>query len=246
MLIEPFKSFAPAYKLILKDKTSLLLAMTPVLIGILLYFFAGRFFFSTTLDYGNQLIAQYTTNETVGSVTGIIVGSVLSIFFFFVINWTFVMVLAVLASPFNQVLSARIEKLHLGENTLNFQETMQGFSGKIFPTVLNEVKKIFLIVLLSFLGLIFSFIPLFIPISVGITILLLATEYIDYSWSRHDIKFRDCRRDLFKNIFGYGVGGAFFMVIISVPLLNIIVPSFATSYFTILWVNNNERGNQAS
>jgi hypothetical protein len=55
LLINSFKAIGPAYKLILKDKVSLLLALIPVILGIALYAIAGKVFFSSALSYGNQL-----------------------------------------------------------------------------------------------------------------------------------------------------------------------------------------------
>ena len=94
------------------------------------------------------------------------------------------------------------------------------------------------------LSLIFGYIPILTPISILITVLLLAMGFIDYSWSRHDISFSDCKIDLRRNFLSYAIGGGVFMVIVSVPIINIIVPSLATSYFTVLWIKNNEYRNQ--
>ncbi len=245
-MLNAFGSFSPAYKLIFKDKVNLLLSVLPILIGVLLYFVAGRAFFTFALDYGNQYIESYISNETFGGVLTFLVGSILSILMFFIVNWTFVLFLSILASPFNDILSHRIEKLYLHESLPGFKDGMEGIVANFIPTILNEIKKVALIVLFSSLALIFGFFPILLPISVGITILLLASEYIDYSWSRHNLEFKKCRKDMFKNIFSYGVGGSFFMLLVSIPLLNILVPSFATSYFTILWIKNNEHSHKTA
>ncbi len=240
MNLNSFKSFSPAFKLVYKDKTSLFLVFCPILIGFILYFFAGRAFFSYALDFGNQYIETYVKNETFGSVASFLVGSILSIIIVFIVNWTFVLIISLLASPFNDLLSTRIEKQFLNEELPGFKDSIKDASSHILSTLFNEIKKIALILIFTFIALVLSFIPFLLPISVFLTVLLLAAGYVDYSWSRHNLKFGMCFKDLLKNIIDYGVGGAFFMVIVSIPLINIFVPSLATSYFTILWVKNNE------
>jgi uncharacterized protein involved in cysteine biosynthesis len=68
--------------------------------------------------------------------------------------------------------------------------------------------------------------------------------FVDYSWSRHNIKFKDCLKDIRGHIFGYSLGGVFFFVLVSIPIINLIVSPLATSYFTLLWLENNEYRNK--
>lgn len=244
MLANSFKAIGPAYKLILKDKISLLLALIPILIGILLYIVAGKAFFSSALSYGNQYIEQYLSDGTFGQIVYYLVVSILTIMLYFVVNWTFVIILSLIASPFNDLLSSRIEKLVKGDDLPNFSSSMQGVFKNFLSTIINEIKKISFVVILSILAMLLGYIPLLTPISVIVTVLLLAISYLDYSWSRNEIPFSICRADVRKNLISYIFGGGIFMTIIAIPLLNIIVPSLATSYFTVLWVKNNEHSNK--
>jgi CysZ protein len=244
LLINSFKAIGPAYKLILKDKVSLLLALIPVVIGVTLYVVAGKAFFSMALSYGNQYIEQYLSNGAFGQIVYYLVVSILTIMLYFIVNWTFVILLSLIASPFNDLLSSRIEKLLAGEDLPNFSSSLKGVFDNFFHTVINELKKIFFIVTLSIVALLFGYIPFLTPISVFVTVLLLAVSYVDYSWARNNIPFHECRADVRKNVLSYTFGGGMFMVIIAIPLLNIIVPSLATSYFTVLWVKNNEHSNK--
>ncbi len=240
MLANSFKSIKPAYQLILKDKVSLLLALIPMVIGIFLYYFVGKSIYSSGISYGQGLIDQYISNGTFGQVLSFLVISILTIMMYFIVSWTFVIVLSLIASPFNDLLSSRIEKLLLNEKLPDFSSSLNKAISNFFQTILNEIKKIFFIVLLSLIAILLGYIPLLTPISVFVTVLLLAIGYVDYSWSRHSIEFKDCRKDIRKNLLSYSFGGGMFMVVVAIPLLNVIVPSLATSYFTILWVKNNE------
>lgn len=238
-----FKSVGPSYKLILKDKYSVMLALVPVLIGILLYVFAGKAFYSSAITFGTQYIEQYLSDGTFGKIVYYLVVSILTIMLYFIVSWTFVLVLSLIASPFNDLLSGRIEKLLLGEELPSFGSSLKAEIKNIIPTLFNEVKKISLIIIFSILAVLLGYIPFLTPISVFVTAALLALGFVDYSWSRHGVSFKNCRKDMFKNIFSYAIGGGFFMVVVAIPLVNIIVPSLATSYFTVLWVKNNEHSN---
>lgn len=239
-MLNAFRSFSPAYQLILKDKVSLLLALIPILIGLALYIFVGQAYFSTLIEYGQSYIEKNLSDGTFGQVLYYLVVAVLTVALYFIVNWTFVLVLSIIASPFNDLLSSRIEKVYLGKELPSLGESFQGMFQEVIHTVFNEVKKMTLILVLSLLAFVIGYIPLLTPISIFITVILLAAGYVDYSWSRHNMPFKECRSDISGNIFSYGIGGFFFMIIVSIPIINIIVPSLATSYFTILWVKNNE------
>lgn len=240
MIKNALTSFGESYRLILKDKISFLLALTPVAIGILLYYFAGLKFFSFMVEYGQGYIENYLGSGNLGAVFGWIVKIILTIFLYYVVNLTFILIISIIASPFNDALSARIEKQVLKEPLPSFDIMARAGLKKIIFTIGTEIKKIIFIMLLSILVLIFGFVPLLTPVSLSMGAMLLSMEFIDFSWSRHDMNFKSCLKEFRVGMFGYTIGGIFFMFIISIPVINLIVPSLATSYFTILWVKNNE------
>ncbi len=227
--------------MIVKDKVNLLFVLCPLLIGIILYVFLGRFILSEGLSYGNALISEYLSNETIGGVLSFIVATLLSILLFFFVNWTFVLLLSVIASPFNDMLSSRIEKTMRNEKPQDLKESLAQMFKRIGSVLFTEIKKVFFILILSLFAFVFGYIPVLTPVSVIISVLLLAISFLDYSWSRNELSFKECKKDLLKNILSYILGGGIFMAIVSIPFINIIVPPLATSYFTILWLKNNER-----
>jgi CysZ protein len=243
MLKNAFLAFKPSYKLILKDKVSFILALIPILIGITLYYFVGKNLFTSLMSYGQEFISGYVTNETVGSAINIIVGSILSIFLYFIVNWTFVLIVSIIASPFNDVLSARLEKKYLGEELPSFNDSMKSTFANFIQTITNEIKKISLIIILSFFAVLLGLFPILAPISILIGSIVLSTEFLDFSWGRHGMKFSEIKAEIKKNFISYSLGGSFFMLLVSIPFINLLVPSWGTSYFTILWVKNNESRN---
>lgn len=239
-MLNAFKAWKMAYKVILRDRQSFVLALIPILIGLILYVFLGNLYFSAMLEYGHKFIAENISSDTFGQIIHYLFIVILTLLLYFLVNWTFVLILSVIASPFNDLLSQRVERVYLGKALPSLGESFAHIRQKIVKTIANELKKLMAIVFISGLGLLFSFIPLLAPISLLITFILLAVGYLDYSWSRHDLSFSDCRSDIKKNSFSYALAGSFFMIMISIPVFNIIVPALGTSYFTILWMMNNE------
>lgn len=200
-------------------------------------------FFSYASKEGTELIQAYLKDSTWGEYLYYLLVGILTVLMYFIINWTFVIVLSILASPFNEIVSSRVEKITKGEELTGLGQVFDGFFKGLFFTIINESKKLGLIFVLTFISLILSYIPLLTPISIFITAILLGVSYLDFNWSRHELPFKDCKKDLFKNIFSYGFGGGFFLILVSIPLINIIVPSWATCYFSLLWVKRNEDRN---
>jgi CysZ protein len=216
------------------------LASIPVFIGILTYYFLGSWAYKTMFTQGQKLIDQYISEGSLGSAVYFITMTLLTILLYFVISWTFVLLVSLIASPFNDLLSSRIEKKMKGEKQLNVNESVNHFFKNLMRTLGTEVLKISFIITLSLFAFLFSYIPILTPLSIFLSMLLLSIEFLDYSWSRHQMSFKGCFRDLRVNVLGYGLGGCFFFVIITLPIINLIVPSFATSYFTVLWFKNNK------
>ncbi len=241
MNLNALKSISPALQYLKKDKVCLLLSSIPVLIGVLFYFLLGRFFFSTLIGKAESLVQQYISDGTFGDILYYLILAVMMTMVYFIVSWTFIMVISLISSPFNDLLSARIEKLMKGESPPGLNESFKQLLKNVAKTILNEIKKVSFILFLSILALMFSYIPILTPIGLFITVVLLAVGYLDYSWSRHSLSLKECRKDLRQNLFNYAFGGGMFMVLVTVPIVNLLVPSFATSYFTVLWVKNNER-----
>src|SRR5690606_26943661 len=92
---------------------------------------------------------------------------------YFMISWTFVLVISILASPFNEVMSARVERLVIDEAPQEVGTSFSNMFKKIFFIIANEVKKVMIIITFSLIAFVFSFFPIFFPISVFISALLL-------------------------------------------------------------------------
>ena len=115
MIKDTIGSFLPAVKYIIKDKVNLLFTVIPLSIGTTLYFFLGKWMYGSVLDQGKALIKEKISQGGLGDFLYYLIMAIMTVVLFFVINWTFVLVVSVIASPFNDMISSRIEKLELGQ-----------------------------------------------------------------------------------------------------------------------------------
>jgi CysZ protein len=231
----------PSFKALLKDKVNFILMMIPVIIGVIIYSFGFwhvyEFLTTTTESYLQNTISS----ENLGTVLFWVFKIILFVFGFFLINWTFVLIVSLIASPFNDLISERVEKKHLEQNLPNLSDAFSSMAGKLFFTLFNETKKILFIGLLSVAALIMGYIPILTPIALVITFILVTVQFLDYSWARHDLPFKKCMTDVLKNIIPYTITGGLFFLLINIPFINLFVPAWATSYMTLYWIKKRQK-----
>jgi CysZ protein len=153
----------------------------------------------------------------------------------FLANWIFVLLTALIASPFNDIISSRIAKKIKGQQQGNLEQATESMFKRMFKTFVNEAKKIIIIAAVSTIAVVFGYIPPLIPVSIIIAFILISIQFVDYSWSRDGLATGACFRDVLGNIFFYIPAGAIFFLMINIPLMNLFVPAIATSYYTNYW-----------
>lgn len=225
-----------AFKLILKDPINLFLALIPTIIALALYLFTIVSIFQNS-DYISLSVSEYFQSPETAGWVGKALTALLILFVFLLMSWTFVIVVGIIASPFNSMLSSRIERKLTGlplepSRSKTLAEIGKGLAG----TFINEFKKLFAIALMGMLAFLLNLVPLFYPIGLFLVACLLAVQFVDYSWSRHEMHFGSCLKDTGLNLLPYAVSGGFFLILVTIPLLNAFVPALATSYYTILWL----------
>lgn len=240
MIKETIGSIGPAFKYIVKDKVNLFFTAIPLSIGTAIYFLIGKWMYGSVLDQGKDLIKQKISQGGFGDFLYYIIMAIMTVVLFFVINWTFVLVVSIIASPFNDLISSRIEKMERGQ----IPETVsQGFSkmfANLFGTIWNELKKVSVIGFFTIMAVLLSFFAVLMPFSFIISAILLSVQFVDYSWSRHNWSLGTCLNDVRRNLIPYLAMGSLFILAISIPVINLIVPPLATSYYTLLWIKRNQ------
>ncbi len=228
-----------ALKMFKEDKWISILSLVPVIVGATIYYFLGSYIYGDVLNMGKAWIETSVNSNGWGSFLYYIMIGILTIGFYFLLSWSFVLVVSGIASPFNDIVSRRVEKVLAGEIPESISASLTRMSARFLGTIVNELKKIAFIVTLSLLALVVSFIPMLAPIGVVISAVLLAVGFLDYSWSRHSMHFRDCLNDVRKHLFSYGIMGGVFLALISIPILNLFLLPFGVVYFTVLFTDRN-------
>lgn len=235
-----FKSFAPAFGHIIGNPLNFLLSTIPILIGGVLYYSVGSYAMGEIGGLAENYLSGVIGNGTVNTVLNYIITAILYIAAFFIVNFTFVLVVSIIACPFYDLLSERIEKAEIGENLPGLSTSLGRILKNFFKTVWNEIKKISLIVFLAIIAFSLSWIPFLLPLSIFISALLLSIDFLDYSWSRHSLTLKAVRKDLRKNILPYALSGGLFIFLMSIPIVNLMFFSYGVSFFTVLWSRNNQ------
>ncbi|WP_372654602.1 EI24 domain-containing protein [Halobacteriovorax sp.] len=230
-MTRPVKAIHKSLSLLKEDKVILLLSFIPVLIGIIAYYYIGNLFYVDLLDWGKNLVAEKVGNSEWLSYVAWIFTAILTVILYFLVSWTFVLFVSIISSPFNDIISGRVEKRLLGEVSPDFNT--EKFFKRILTVLVNESKKISFILVLSVLSFILGlFFP---PIAFCVSALLLAISFLDYSWSRKELSFSECINSLRKSFLTYLLTGCVFMGLISMPILNLFILPFAVIYYSVLF-----------
>jgi CysZ protein len=236
------KAFPVSARMILTDPVNFVLSLIPTIIALAFYVFSIAYIYRNS-DQFVTLFRGYIYTADQATLLAKILTGILIIFIFFVMSWTFVLVVGIIAAPFNSLLSDRIEQKLVKRVIMDESQenAMAQVKGSMVQTFKNEFKKIAFLGLVGGFVFVINFVSFLYPIAAFIIAVLLAAQFVDYSWSRHDLKFSACIKDLFKNIIPYSIGGAIFLALVAIPLINALIPAFATSYFTVLWLYRNNK-----
>lgn len=234
-------TFSQAWRLIVKDPVNLFLALIPTGIALSLYLFVIAWAFRRS-DYFGLLLRDYLPSPETAGIAGKFLTGLLVLFLFLVMSWTFVILVGLIAAPFNSMLSSRIETILAGkpvteDKSKTLKEVARGM-GKTFAT---ELKKLAVIALMGAFAFVLNLFPPLYPLGLFLVAILFAVQFVDYSWSRHDWGAGNCIGDMMKNIIPYSASGLVFLFLVTIPILNALVPALATSYFTVLWLKRQKR-----
>lgn len=227
--------------MIFTDPINLVLAVIPTLVALSIYVLAIIGIFQNS-EVVTSLVQNYVPEPVAGEWVGKLLMAIFIVFVFLIMSWTYVLVVGIISAPFNSMLSARIESILVGKKVEeNRKQTFREILYGIGRTFKNEFKKLLFIVLLTGLAMLLNLFPWFYPLGLFILALLIAVQFVDYSWSRHNMSFGACFRDTIANALHYAGAGFCFLIMTTTPLINSLVPALATSYFTVLWLDRQKR-----
>lgn len=237
-LLEQFKKGA---YLLITDPICLILGFIPLAMAGILYGYVSKWLLISVRENLQTRIQAFFGWDTNSFFLGTFILVILFALTLFLINWTFFLVISVLASPFNDLLSSRIEKLSGVTMPDDMQTTFKSFIRNFFKTILKEFKKVLAIAFLSIFVLCLNLIPLLTPLSILLSGLLVAISFLDYSWSRHAFGLATCIKDLKHSFLNYLFWGCFFLFFLSIPIINVLMIPLGVSTLTIAFIQNTNR-----
>jgi CysZ protein len=156
-----------------------------------------------------------------------------------IVFFGFTVVGNVLASPFNELLSERIEQLVRGaDEAAPFSLT--GFVADTGRTMWIELKKQLFFIAGMILLLLMNILPAFGPLAYAVlaplfTLFFLVIEYLSFVLMRKKVDFRHQRSYVFKRpLLMAGFGCAVFCLL-AIPLLQFFCIPLAVTGATLLW-----------
>jgi CysZ protein len=227
-------------KLIRRDHLIKLVMLIPFAISIALYSVIGKLLFVDFKNYGiNYLETHFAPGGAasgLGTIMTALVVLLLTLILFVLVNSTFILIVSLFSSPFNDIISERCERqLTSTSPRADGPHGIGHFFIHLFKVIVNEIKKISLILLLMMAAFLLGLIPLFLPFALLCSSLLVAMQFLDYNWSRHNYRYVDCLKDLRKNIVTYFIAGAIFLLFLSLPYISVFFLPFGVVYFSVLW-----------
>ncbi len=232
-----WSSFRPSLRYLFKDPINIALMVLPILIGIGFYALLGAWIFETLFVEGREWIALQISGDSLGTVLSVLLGALLTFFLFTFINLTLVLVVTLIGCPFYDMIGTRVERKTLGKRPLSVADSFSSTFSKILFLLGNETKKVAIILLLSALAFALGIFPLLTPVGLIISAVLLSIEFVDFSWSRHNLKWRSCVGEVGSNFFPYLLGGGILFFLINIPFINLIVPAWAVSFYSVYWTS---------
>jgi CysZ protein len=234
------KALPVSLRMLFRDPINLLLMLIPTIIAIAVYVFTIVMIFRNA-DYFGVMVQNYVPEQAAGWV-GKLLTALFVIFVFLIMSWTFVVLVGIIAAPFNSMLSSRIEGLLVHQQvSTDRKQTFKQVLSSLGGIFINEAKKIFLVIFITIVALILNLLPVLYPVGVFLLSLLLAVQFVDYSWSRHDLPFSACLKDAIRNVVPYSLSGFLFLLLVTVPIINALVPALATAYYTVLWLQRQNK-----
>ncbi len=225
--------FKRSFSYIFKDPVNLVFTLIPVTIGIAIYSYGFYHLYDFVMGWLKGYLEGLATSNSIWlDIIYWLVKIILTILCFFLVNWTFVLIVSAIASPFNDLISERIEKKMKRTQLDSLGKNFSKLLSRMFFTIFNEFKKIMFIGILTLLALVFGYIPILTPFAFALTFLLVSIQFVDYTWSRHNLPFRSCVADVTKSIWHYLTAGALYFFFINIPLLNLFIPALATAHYT--------------
>ncbi|MCK5882089.1 MAG: EI24 domain-containing protein [Bacteriovoracaceae bacterium] len=233
------KVFNQSVGIIFGDKLILLFSLLPVIIGIALYFAMGGLALYEAVSASETWISSFFSSSSwiIDAVVWMIGGVVLLVFYF-ISSFTFILIVSLISCLFSDLISSRTEQRLVEDKVVPISESIKMMFLRMGSIIKNEIKKVLFIALLATIAAVCGLSGFLIPVSLFLSCLLIAIQFLDYSWCRHEMSFSECIEDLKQNILPYTISAFGFSFVFVIPILGLIFFPFAVVFFTTLFVSN--------
>lgn len=237
------KVFSQSLGVMFGDKLILLFSILPIVIGIALYFALGGFALYEAVSSSQEWISSFFSSSSwfIDAIVWLIGGVVLLVFYF-ISSFTFILMVSLISCLFNDLISTRTEQRLVEDKVVPISESIKMMFLRMGRIIKNEVKKIAFIAILATIAAVCGFSGLLVPVSLFLSWILIAIQFLDYSWCRHEMSFSECLEDLKQNFLPYTISALGFSFVFAVPVLGLIFFPFAIVFFTTLFVSNQIGG----
>lgn len=223
------------------SKECRLYIIIPVAVNFLVLTIAGILLFNYLQDF-------------IGSIAGKLPGFLQAIISFFLISslllascYIFSTLAVIIASPFYGLLAEKVEAMLSGKKTDDDSTLGAAIADalKDTPRVLKRElqKQLFFLprALLCFIIMVIPGLNLLFPILwFLLTAWMGCMQFCDYAFDNNKIGFRDMRRDLNQNRLATCVFGAIVALLLTVPVLNLLIPPAAVCAGTKYYLKMRE------
>lgn len=203
------------------------LGLIPILIGILLYFTLGAWLFLQLKLLTHDYVMPQLYESFAGTVVVGVIGVFVSIAFYFLFNWAFLIVVFFISYPFYSKISANTYKLIRPDS---IPVTKWEFSGAF-----REIGKVLLNLTFSVIIFTLTSVPFLAWLALIFSAILISIQFIDHSWIRERLTLSQCIDDLFSHPLNYFLIGLIALFIFSIPVLNVLLMPVMVSIYTVLW-----------
>ncbi len=205
----------------------------PVLINTLVYSAGAYLFFSSLGPLLHKIFGdpQVWYLKALFIAAGIVFGAVFAL----ILIITFTAVGLVIAGPFLEVISQKVDEIRLGRDP----SPESSMVADIVKSLLGQIKKIIFFFLIQGLCLLVYLIPVFgqiggAAVQLVVSFFFLAWEFWDFPMDRRKMTFAEKKKFLSDYKYTAVAFGAVCFVYILVPLLNFVMMPMSVAGATIL------------
>lgn len=242
-ITDAFSYLGDGLKLAL-SKECRLFVIIPIFINIAVLSLGGYLMVHWILGMLNGYVAGMLPDWLSGAIMWVL-GFILTIVAGFIFCFLFSTIATLIASPFYGLLAEKAEKVIRGVDEVTADEGLAGIVKDIPRILKRELRKWMFYLPRLLLCVIISLIPVVNIISPICWFLLAAwmmsVQYMDYAYDNHKISFDQMRKELWYHRLGSFTIGTSVSLIMTIPIINLIVPPAAVCAGTKFFVESQKR-----